>query len=54
MKIFYLFLGFINFIVFAYDIEYNRDVTTWLWLLTSLLSFGTSFLLYIKDYINKK
>jgi len=27
--------GIFFFVIFALDIEYDRDVTTWFWLLTS-------------------
>ena len=39
MKFFYLILAIINFLIFAYDIENDRDFFTWIWLLTSILNF---------------
>ena len=36
----YLFLmATLYFCAFAYDIEYDRDFTTWLWLLSSQICF---------------
>jgi hypothetical protein len=29
----------LSFIIFAYDIEYDRDFMTWLWLLTFINNF---------------
>jgi len=34
-----LILGTINFLIFAYDIEYDKDYWTWVWLLTSEIYF---------------
>jgi hypothetical protein len=32
-------LGIISFIIFAYDIENDRDIYTWSWLLNSIILF---------------
>jgi hypothetical protein len=34
--------------IFAYDIEYDRDLTTWVWLLSSILWFLNSLVQTIK------
>jgi len=49
--LFYLFLGIFNFIVFAIDIEYDRDIWTWLWLLCSIINFMNSFIYLIRNEI---
>jgi len=49
-KIFALFsllMGIGYFCVFAYDIEYDRDLMTWLWLLFSRIWFMISLRLWI-------
>lgn len=47
----YILLGVLLFLVFAWDIENDRDFWTWLWLLDSILWFVISILLFIKsDY----
>lgn len=43
MKYTYLVLFVIFFIIFAADIEYDRDFTTWLWLFDSIV-FGYLFI----------
>lgn len=49
--IYFLLFGVIYFIIFAYDIENDRDYWTWLWLLNSLLSLLGSLRCIIKaDY----
>jgi hypothetical protein len=35
----YLILAIVNFLIFAYDIEKDRDFFTWTWLLSSILWF---------------
>jgi hypothetical protein len=47
MNVIWLVLGIVNFVIFACDLEYDRDVITWLWLLNSILCF----IIYIKDEI---
>ena len=32
MKWIYLILAIINYLIFCYDVEYDRDVMTWMWL----------------------
>lgn len=36
---YFLFLGIIYFVIFAYDLENDRDFWTWTWLLFSQLNF---------------
>jgi len=38
----FVLLGIISFTIFAYDIENDRDMLTWSWLLNSILLFITS------------
>lgn len=42
-------LGIIFFLVFAYDIENDRDYFTWLWLLASEILFLISLRYWIMD-----
>jgi hypothetical protein len=49
-----LIIGIILFIVFAFDLEYDRDVMTWMWLLESVILIGFSFFIALKEEINKK
>lgn len=44
----YLFFGVFNFLIFAYDIQNDRDYATWLWLLSSQLLFLGSLRFWIK------
>lgn len=53
MKTFYLLSAIINFIIFAFDLEYDRDVITWIWLLNSILSFILLMFVMIKEEIQK-
>ncbi len=39
----YLFFFVINFLVFGYDIQNDRDFWTWIWLLTSII-YGFKYL----------
>jgi len=43
MKIFLFVLGVIVWLIFAWDIENDKDFMTWIWLLTSLLLFLSAF-----------
>jgi hypothetical protein len=45
--IFYLIIGILFFIIFAIDIEKDRDIFTWLWLLYSILNLMKSLRYYI-------
>lgn len=45
--------GILMFIGFAYDIEYDRDFWTWIWLLTSILNFVTIILILFRMVIKK-
>ena len=46
--IYFLLWGVVHFLIFAYDIENDRDYWTWLWLLNSLLSLLGSLRFFIK------
>ena len=39
MKYFTLITSILNYLIFAWDIENDRDFYTWLWLLTSIVYF---------------
>lgn len=39
MKYIYLTLAIINYLVFCFDLEYHRDVMTWIWLGTAFTFF---------------
>ena len=41
-------LGIITFLIFSYDIENDRDFSTWLWLLNSQMYFIWSLRCWIK------
>ncbi len=45
---FCLLLGVGFFGIFAYDMEYDRDFSTWMWLLSSILWFFNSLIQWIK------
>lgn len=44
----YLFMGVANFLIFAYDIEKDRDYWTWVFLLISQIYFLNSLRYWIK------
>ena len=46
--IYFLLWGVVYFLIFAYDIENDRDYWTWVWLLNSLLSLLGSLRYFIK------
>lgn len=48
LGILFTLLGVFNFLLFAYDIENDRDFFTWLWLLNSLLYILAGFRYFIK------
>jgi hypothetical protein len=48
MATLWLFWGISNFLIFAYDIQNDRDYWTWIWLLTSQVSFLGSLRYWIK------
>lgn len=52
-SIIYFILGIINFLIFAFDIEYDRDVMTWMWLLTSQIFFMFSLIRTIENLLKK-
>lgn len=47
-------LGILYFIAFAYDIEYDRDMTTWLWFLNAQLWLMISAIFLIKSFIHNE
>ena len=49
MRYVYFGLGVVNWLIFAYDIEYDRDFSTWIWLFTSLYFFVNSYVRYNHD-----
>ena len=49
MKYIYFLIGIIFYAGFAFDIEVDRDVGTWFWLLISVYFFFNSYLHYKKD-----
>lgn len=54
MRYLYFSFGLIFWLIFAYDIEYDKDFITWLWLFLSLFSFVNSFVVYQYDMKYKK
>ena len=50
--IFSLLIGIGYFCVFAYDIEYDRDFMTWIWLLCSQIWFMVSLSIWISHNKN--
>lgn len=54
LAVFFLLYGVINFLFFCYDIENNRDICTWIWILTSIISFiGATRLFILSDFVYK-
>lgn len=49
MRYIYFFAGLIYWLIFAYDIEYDRGFMTWLWLFLSLFFFVNSYNVYYRD-----
>ncbi len=51
----FLTIAVMYFLIFAYDIEYHRDVYTWLWLLNSIIFilFGAISYTNYKKKLNK-
>ena len=50
----YLFIiGIINFIIFALDIQFDKDFMTWMWLLISQISFMFFLINIIQILIEK-
>lgn len=49
MKYIYFVLAIINYLIFAWDIENDRDFTTWMWLGVSIYFALNSYLHYKKD-----
>jgi len=54
MRYIYFGLGLLTWLIFAYDIENDRDFMTWIWLLSSLFCFVNSYVIYKYDINNKK
>ena len=52
--IIYFALAIMNLLVFSYDIEYDRDVYKWLWLLNSIICLIACAVYYTKIKINIK
>jgi len=50
----WLLLAIINFLLFAYNIEKDRDFWTWGWLLTSQVAFLGSLRFWIMHDRNRK
>lgn len=46
MRYIWFVLGLIFWVAFAYDMEYNRDFMTWMWLFGSLFFFVNSYIRY--------
>jgi len=44
------FKGVIFWIIFAYDIENDRDFLTWMWLMLSGFCFVNSYIRYKSDF----
>lgn len=49
MRYIFFTLGLINWLIFAYDIENDRDFMTWMWLFVSLFFFVNSYIRYKHD-----
>jgi len=45
----YLLFGTIHFLIFAYDIQYDRDFWTWMWLFNAQLNILTYFRMAIRE-----
>lgn len=41
--------GLLFWLTFAYDIECDRDLFTWIWLLMSIFAFISSYLIYNEE-----
>lgn len=54
MRYIFFVLGLLMWLIFAYDIENDRDFMTWIWLLLSLFCFVNSYVRYKYDMNNKK
>lgn len=46
MKWIYLISAIINYLIFCYDVEYHRDVMTWMWL-------GSAIVFHYAYHINQ-
>lgn len=53
MKYVTLLLGITNYLLFAYQMEYNRSFQTWIWLLMAVLFLVDCFFRWKKDINNE-
>ena len=53
MKYIYFIAAIFNFLIFIYDLENDKDVYTWLWLLHSVIFFIFFLNNQIKNIITK-
>ena len=51
--IFWGLLGLINYLIFAWDIENDRDFWTWMWLFNSILGFYNSHRSWLIHFTKK-
>lgn len=54
MRYVFFLLGILFYVIFAYDIENDRDFLTWMWLLASAFSFINSIIRYQYDMKEKE
>jgi len=53
LSLIYLVFAILNFILFAYYIEYDRDFWTWMHLLSSIIFFVLSILIVLMEVIRE-
>jgi len=53
VALFYLIFAILNFILFAYDIENDRDFWTWMHLLSSIIFFVLVILVVLIELIRE-
>jgi hypothetical protein len=51
--IFWGLFGLINYLIFAWDIENDRDFWTWMWLFNSILGFYNSHRSWLIHFTKK-
>ena len=49
MKYFFIIYGLINFTIFSFDLEYDKDAMTWLWLYSSVLWTTIGIIIFGKE-----
>ena len=54
MKYIVLIFSCLSWFAFAYDIEYDRDFMTWIWLITSILLYVLAYLIHSKEQKQKQ